>query len=122
MTRTLVCLIGVVLATALAPAAAAHQLTPDELHTVSFRQRPGETVPLQLQFDDENGHPVTLGQFFGQRPVILSLNYFTCQGLCPLELQGLVGGLNGVPFTLGDQYTVISVSIDPRDTPASAVT
>ena len=117
------CLMGLLLMLSVAaPTAAAHQLSPDELHTVAFRQHPGESVPLDLQFTDENGTPVTLSQFFGQRPVILSLNYFTCQSLCPLELQGLVGGLNGVPFTLGDQYTLISVSIDPRDTPASAAT
>lgn len=122
MTRLVLCLVGLLLASVVAPTVAAHQLSPDELHTVAFRQRAGESIPLNLHFDDENGARVTLGQFFGQRPVILSLNYFTCQSLCPLELQGLVGGLNGVPFTLGDQYTLISVSIDPRDTPASAAT
>ena len=111
------------LAALLASPAAAHQLSPDELHQVGFRQRQGDTLPLDLQFTDESGQRVTLSDYFGSsRPVILTLNYFHCQNLCPLELQGLIDGLNGVPFTLGDQYTLLTVSFDTRDTPWDATT
>ena len=105
-----------------APAAAAHDLTPDQLRTVRFDQQLGQALPLDLQFTDENGTPVTLEQFFGQRPVILTLNYFHCQNLCPLELEGLISGLNGVSFSPGTDFNLVTVSIDPREGPADATT
>ena len=61
-----------------------------------------------------------LGDYLGQRPVILSLNYFTCPNLCPLTVQDLASALGDVPFELGSQYSVLTVSIDPTDTPALA--
>src|SRR5205814_68602 len=54
------------------------------------------------------------------RPVVLTMNYLRCPNLCPLVLEGLGGALRGVPFALGDQYEVVTVSIDPRDGPALA--
>jgi len=101
--------------------AAAHDLSPDQLATVSFDQRLGQRVPLDLLFRDENGDSVRLGDFFlNSRPVILSLNYFHCQNLCPLELDGLMSGLNGIPYTLGQEFTLVTVSIDPREGPADS--
>src|SRR5436309_3588767 len=111
----------VVLAVGAPVIAAAHELTPAELGALRFEQRLGEQVPLDLQFRDENGAVVVLGQYLdGSRPVILTLNYFHCQNLCPLELEALANALNGVPFTLGDEFDVVSVSIDSRDGPADA--
>jgi protein SCO1 len=117
-------LLGLILAALVAVSAvpaAAHDLSPADLKLVGFRQHIGDSLPLELAFVDEFGQPVTLHDFFGaNRPVLLTLNYFHCQNLCPLELQGLVDGLNGVPFTLGDQYTVLTVSFDARETPRDA--
>jgi protein SCO1 len=123
MTRRLALALAVVLATfaASAVSAAAHDLSPADLKLVGFRQHMGEVLPLELAFVDEFGQPVTLGDYFNQnRPVLLTLNYFHCQNLCPLELQGVIDGLNGVPFTLGDQYTLLTVSFDARETPRDA--
>jgi protein SCO1 len=101
--------------------AAAHELSPDQLREVSFRQHPGDSLPLDLAFTDDNGQSVMLSDYFGSnRPVILTMNYFHCQNLCEIELQDLVGGLNGVPFTMGDQYTLLTVSFDTRDRPRDA--
>lgn len=105
---------------ALAPAVAAHDLPPEQLRGVGFTPRPGERVPSALRFTDEHGQAVLLGTYFGDKPVILTLNYFHCQNLCSLELQALVSGLNGLPFTLGEQYTLLTVSFDARETPGQA--
>src|SRR5205085_504426 len=65
---------------------------------------------------------VALGQYLnGERPAILTLNYFHCQNLCPLELEGLASALNGVSFTLGGDFDVVSVSIDPHEGPPDAM-
>jgi protein SCO1/2 len=98
----------------------AHELNPDRIGDLGFEPHPGAQVPLELAFRDESGQPVTLGAYFGTRPVILTLNYLSCPNLCPLMLRNLAGDLDGLPFTLGEQYTVLTVSIDPRDTPALA--
>jgi protein SCO1/2 len=103
-----------------APAALAHDLPAEQLRAVAFRPRSGAQVPAALSFTDENGQPVTLGTYFGAQPVILTLNYFHCQNLCSLELQGLVSGLNGLPFTVGEQYALVTVSFDRRDSPGDA--
>jgi len=102
------------------PAASAHDLSPDQLANVGFDQRLGQRVPLDVLFHDENGNSVRLGDYFDNRPVILSLNYFHCQNLCPLELDGLMDGLNGITFTLGRDFTMVTVSIDPREGPSDA--
>jgi protein SCO1/2 len=111
----------VLLAPLVAPApAAGHELAPGGLSNVGFDQHPGAQVPLDLPFHDEMGQPVTLGAYFGSRPVLLTMNYLNCPNLCPLILEGLGAGLAGVPFELGRQFDVVTVSIDPRDGPALA--
>jgi protein SCO1/2 len=100
--------------------AQAHDLSPDQLASVGFDQRLGERVPLDLLFHDETGAAVRLGDYFEGGPVILSLNYFHCQNLCPLELDGLMNGLNGITFAPGKEFTLVTVSIDPREGPADA--
>jgi protein SCO1 len=95
-------------------------LSPSQLSLVRFDQQLGRTLPLDLRFRDDDGRVVTLGDELGQRPAILTLNYFHCQNLCPIELDGLVNGLNGVPLALGQDFTLLTVSIDPREGPAEA--
>lgn len=90
------------------------------LEGVSFDQKLQATLPLDLTFRDERNQVVHLRDYFGTRPVILTLNYFSCQNLCPLELQDLTETLGKLTFNLGDQFDVLTVSIDPRDTPIIA--
>jgi protein SCO1 len=100
----------------------AHELSPDQLASVGFDQRLGQSVPRDLAFLDDRGQPVTLGQYFQDGPVGLTLNQLHCKNLCPVELEGLIDGLNGVPFALGQQFTLLTVSIDARETPEDAAT
>lgn len=92
----------------------------DPLQAVGLDQRLGEQVPLDLAFRDEAGRSVTLSDYFGGAPVILVPAYHTCRNLCPLVLDGLIKSLRALSLRIGEHFTVITVSIDPRDTPASA--
>jgi protein SCO1 len=112
--------LALVLMLGLVRTAAAHELSADQLATVGFEQRLGQRVPLELAFTDDSGQQVSLGRYFGQGPVVLTLNQLHCKNLCPVELEGLIDGLNGVPFALGQQFTMLTVSIDPRETPQDA--
>jgi protein SCO1/2 len=93
---------------------------PEVLKDVGFDQRLDEQVPLDLTFRDETGAAVALGTYFRAKPVILVLAYYECPMLCTLVLNGLTGALKALPFDLGREYEVVTVSINPDDTPALA--
>jgi protein SCO1 len=93
---------------------------PELLQDVGLDQKLNAQVPLDLKFRDEEGRPVTLGQYFGKRPVILTLNYYECPMLCTEVLNGLVSALGVMNFSVGKEFDVVTVSFDPRDTPTLA--
>jgi protein SCO1/2 len=87
---------------------------------VGIDQKVGSQLPLDLAFRDDRGETVKLGDYFGTHPVILTLNYFHCPNLCSFMLDQLGEDLAGVSFNLGEEYSVVTVSLDPRDTPPAA--
>ena len=88
---------------------------PPELEGVGVTPHFNARLPLDLAFVDSDGRDVTLGQFFdGKRPVILTMNYSNCPMLCSLQLNGLVEALNAMPWDLGRQFQIVTVSIDPQ--------
>jgi protein SCO1/2 len=93
---------------------------PPALRDVGIDQRLNEQAPLDVMFRDETGKAVRLGDYFGNKPVILALVYYRCPMLCTLALNGLVRTMRVMPFDAGDQYTVVTVSFDPHETPALA--
>jgi protein SCO1/2 len=90
------------------------------LQQVGIDQRLNQPLPLDSTFLDENGKAVKLGDYFGQKPAVLALVYFQCPMLCSQVLNGLTSSLNVVKFNVGRDFNVITVSFDPRDTPAAA--
>jgi protein SCO1/2 len=94
---------------------------PPQLEEVTFRQQLDSMLPLDAAFVDDRGRPVTLGQYFGQgRPVLLAFVYFQCPMLCTQVMNGLSSALKAMPFAAGEDFEVVLVSFDPRDTPAIA--
>ena len=99
----------------------ASQVGPDDLKNVGIDQRLDQQLPLDLQFKDETGKTVKLGDYFQSgRPVILNLVYYTCPMLCGEELAGLSSALGVLRFTPGNEYEVVTVSINPDETPEVA--
>jgi protein SCO1/2 len=93
---------------------------PSPFQRLGFDQRVGQRVPPDLAFRDEAGRQVRIGDYFGKRPVVLSLVYFGCPMLCPLTLDGLTRSLKGMSFDAGKEFEVVVVSFDPRETAAMA--
>jgi protein SCO1/2 len=93
---------------------------PALLQEVGLDQKLNAQIPLNLEFKDETGRTVKLGDFFGNRPVILTLNYFECPMLCTEVLNGLTSSLGTLNFSIGKEFDVVTVSFDPRDTPQLA--
>lgn len=94
--------------------------TPPELQGVGIFEHLGKDVSINdLHFKDETGAPVALAQYFqSKRPVILNLIYFECPNLCNYLLNGLVKSMKSMEWTPGQQFDIISVSINPLDTAA----
>jgi protein SCO1/2 len=113
----------------LAPALASAQMgsvppprpaTPGVLQEIGFDQRLGETVPLDLAFTDEAGRRVRLSDYFGGKPVVLSLVYYECPMLCTISLNGLAAALEVLSFVPGQEFEVVTVSFDPTESPVLA--
>jgi len=96
-------------------------LKPEQLKEVSFRQRLNEQLPLDAGFKDEYDRSVTLGRYFNQqRPVIVAFVYYQCPMLCTQVMNGISSSLRALTFTAGEEFDVVLISFDPRDTPAAA--
>ncbi|HEY6147540.1 MAG TPA: SCO family protein [Thermoanaerobaculia bacterium] len=93
---------------------------PAILKDVGIDQRLGAQIPLDAILQDEQGRAVRLGQFFGQRPVVLVLAYYNCPMLCTQVLNGTLSSLRVLSFDAGKEFEVVVVSFDPRDRPADA--
>lgn len=93
---------------------------PQMLQKVSVAQHLNQKLPLDATFVDDTGKTVTLGDYFGRKPAILSLVYYNCPMLCSEELDGLTSALMMVHLTPGKDFNVIVISIDPTETPELA--
>lgn len=100
------------------------QVSPDAppgLENVGVEENLDAQIPRDLVFRDHTGQRVRLGDLLtGDRPVVLNLVYHTCPSFCSLVLDGTVAALQQQAWSVGAEYDVITVSIDPRDTPEVA--
>jgi protein SCO1/2 len=93
---------------------------PKALRDVRIDQKLNHQLPLNLVFRNENGEPVKLGDYFGRKPVVLSLVYYECPMLCTQVLNGMVSAFKVLSFKAGEEFDVVTVSFDPRETSALA--
>jgi len=95
---------------------------PTALRDVRIEQKLDQQLPLDLVFRDESGQPVKLGQYFGHKPVVLAFVYYDCPMLCTQVLNGMVTSFRVLPFQIGKEFDVVTVSFDPRETSTLATT
>ena len=93
---------------------------PTVLTDVRFDQRLNAQLPLETRFKDEEGRSVTLGDYFGKKPVVLAFVYYECPMLCTQVLNGLTTSLTVLDETVGREFDVVAISFDARETPALA--
>jgi protein SCO1/2 len=99
----------------------AADVTPPQLKLVTFKQRLGDQLPLDARLTDDAGKSVALGDYFTTgRPVVLAFVYYRCPMLCTQVMNGISSALKALPFTPGQDFDVVLVSFDPRDTAADA--
>jgi protein SCO1/2 len=93
---------------------------PKALNDVRIDQKLDAQLPLDLVFRNENGENIRLGDYFGKKPVVLSLVYYQCPMLCNQVLNGLVTSFRVMAFAPGEEFEVVTISFDPHETPALA--
>jgi protein SCO1/2 len=93
---------------------------PPYLQNVGIEQHLDAQVPADLAFADDTGRPVKLGDYYGHKPLILNLVYYNCTMLCGEALAGLTGAMKMVKFNVGDEFDVVTVSFNPKETPQIA--
>lgn len=100
--------------------AAAQSQLPEILEAVKFSQRPGSQVPGDITLRDHTGAFVQLERYFGEKPIVLHLAYFRCPMLCNMTRDGLITSLSALSLEPGKEFTVLTVSFDPREGPELA--
>lgn len=103
------------------PIPRAHAQPGGVLADVGFDQKLNTQIPLDLRFRDETGRSVVLAEYFGQKPVILTLSYADCPLLCSQVLSGLARSLRPLRYSIGKEFTVVNVSINPDETSERAL-
>jgi protein SCO1/2 len=93
---------------------------PAPLREIGFDQNLDRLVPLDIPLIDEAGRAVRLGDYFGKRPVVLVFAYYDCPMLCTQVINGLGSALGVLSLEPGKDFEIVTVSFDPRDTPATA--
>jgi len=98
------------------PASAQINEVPEELVGIDVEQKVGDTLPMDLTFRDDAGEMVRIKDYFGgELPVLVTLNYSACPQLCSVQLNTLIDALRDVDLTPGQDFTMLTVSIDPRE-------
>lgn len=95
-------------------------MRPPVLKDVGIDQLLTQQVPLDLEFKDQTGKVVKLRDYFGNKPIILSLVYYDCPQLCNLTLNGLMNVLKTLPMKAGKDFVSLTVSFDPKEKPELA--
>jgi protein SCO1/2 len=94
----------------------------DELRNIDVVEHLGESIDQSLQFVNSRNETVTLGDHFdGEHPVILVMGYYECPMLCNLVFNGMIDGLHQLEWTAGQEFKIVTVSIDPGETPQLAM-
>ena len=96
------------------------QTMPAPLREIGFDQNLDQKLPLDAQFVDDAGTPVTLGSYYGHKPVLLAFVYYTCPMLCTQVLNAITATISMLSLDAGKDFDLVLVSIDPRETPAQA--
>lgn len=93
---------------------------PPALKEIGIDQKLNQQLPVNAVFKDETGANVKLESYFGKRPIVLSLVYYDCPMLCTQILNGMIASFKTLSLKPGEDYDIISISFDPRETPALA--
>ena len=94
----------------------------DLANRVGIEQKLDAKVPQNLEFKDENGKTVKLGDYFGKKPVLITMLQLTCDQVCSAQFGAMETAFKDAAFnfTPGQEFEILTVSIDPKESPLIA--
>ncbi len=95
---------------------------PAELEGVDLVEKLGDDIPLYTEFTDESGKKIRLADLVNDKPVILTFNYSNCPMLCSVQIGGLVDAMIKMDWTIGNEFEVITIGLDPEESMERAAT
>lgn len=99
------------------PTNVASPWTEDLAREVGIVEKVNSPIPMDITLIDEAGNNVALGSFFKEgRPVVINLGYSRCPSICIAMRNQLVTTLPDTDLSLGEDFIVLNVSIDPQET------
>jgi len=92
----------------------AHVEYSKEQPRIGLEEKLGQSVPLHLEFYDENGKRIQLKELI-QGPTILAPVYYHCPNVCNFLLQNIAGALGKLPAVPAKEYVVLAISFDETE-------
>jgi protein SCO1/2 len=101
-----------------APLIAPMALAENTAGKVGIEERLGDVLPLDtFHYIDEDNSPIVLADLFdGETPVVLTLVYYSCPGICTPLLNELAYNIERCDLTPGDDFQLVTISFNPADT------
>lgn len=82
---------------------------------VGIDEKLGQKVPGDITLLDETGKPVKLSDVTTGKPVILTLVYYKCPGVCSPLLTELAHIVDKLDLVIGKDYNIITVSFNTSE-------
>ena len=86
---------------------------------VGIDEKLGDYIPLDTEFYTSEGDTVKLNEVV-DKPFLLMLVYYECPGICSPMLTELAWVVDKVQLEPLEDFEVVSISFDPRETPELA--
>jgi len=81
----------------------------------------GSKIELSSKVQNHFGDRISFGKYFtDNKPAVFTLNYYSCASLCSVQLNAVLNGLKDMDWVPGDQFNMLTLSIDPEETSSLA--
>ena len=91
-------------------------LADKHLDTIDAKNKLGQKISHDIQIMTDKEESITLDSIFDRGlPTILVMAYYQCPMLCSLVLNGLSEALSQSDLIPGDDYNILTISIDPKE-------
>lgn len=96
------------------------QVIPPNEMSIGIDEKFDQKIDETLVFQTYQNKNVQLSEYLNKKPVIINFAYYSCPMLCHLLADGIVDLVNRSDLVLGRDYSIVTISINPDDTPETS--